>query len=155
MSSGMVKNSERIFYHPRALAFCEKSFLVFSCPDHDNSQNRNICYGKHCADHDDRRNERFFCLGTNGGQLVFRSDQSFIQRIDCSLKCGLCRRNLSFQCGLIGFACCIKCRLGSSQRVAQCFDLIVQRLIAVCNGFVEFCFGIIKILLHLIYDGLK
>ena len=97
----------------------------------------------------------FFCLGTNGGQLVFRSDQSFIQRIDCSLKCGLCRRNLSFQYGLIGFACCIKCRLGSSQRVAQCFDLIVQRFVAVCNGFVEFCFGIIKILLHLIDCSLQ
>ena len=75
--------------------------------------------------------------------------------IDRSLQGGLCGRNLSFQCGLIGFVRRFKCSLCGIQCIAQRFDLIVQRLVAVCNGFVEFCFGIIKILLHLIDPSLQ
>ena len=141
----------------RALVFSAKLKLLFSYPD-GKGQNRTVCYGKYRTDHDDRRNQRVICLlhlGTNGGQLVFRSDQPIIQRVDCSLKCGLCRGNLSSQIRLVAFVFCFQCRLGGSQRIVQCFDLIVQRLVAVCNGFVEVCFGVIEILLNLIYSGLK
>ena len=71
------------------------------------------------------------------------------------MQCGLCRGDLPLQRGLIRFVCFLKCLLGSIQRIIQRFDLIVESLVAVCNGFVEVCFGIIEILLNLIYCGLQ
>ena len=89
--------------------------LLNPLPAHHYDNDRNIGYGKQGADYNDRGNQRTFCLlqlGTNTGQLFFRSGQPVIERVYCSLKCGLSLGNLSFQRCYCASVYCFKRRLG-------------------------------------------
>ena len=88
-------------------------------------------------------------------QSFLRIIEIFLNLIYNGLKRSLSCFYLTFQIRLVALVGCLKCRLSSIKRIIQRFDLIVESLVAVCNGFFELCFGIIEILLNLIYCGLQ
>ena len=59
-------------------------------------------------------------------ELCFGIVEVLLDPIYRGLQCGLCRRDLSFQRGLIGYVFRLKRHLSSIQSIIQRFDLIVQ-----------------------------